>query len=147
MRLRAILSSRYYAKLLSLPQRYFDTQLTGTIISRLQRSITETTQFLQMFSNSFFPMLITVVAVLVIAAGYSWPLALLLLVIYPVFTWPDRVDLEAVAEARAAQEPRVRRRRGQVRRGDRADPGRQELRPGAEELTAFDARYAEGRSA
>ena len=35
VRLRAILSSRYYAKMLSLPQRYFDSQLTGTVINRL----------------------------------------------------------------------------------------------------------------
>ncbi|HHU37889.1 MAG TPA: ABC transporter ATP-binding protein [Propionibacterium sp.] len=87
MRLRAILSSRYYSKLLSLPQRYFDNQLTGTVINKLNRSITEVTQFLQMFSNNFFPTLITVVAVLVIAGFYSWPLTLLLLIIYPLFTW------------------------------------------------------------
>ena len=87
MRLRAILSSRYYAKLLSLPQRYFENQLTGTVINKLHRSITEVTQFLQMFSNSFFPTLITVFAVLGISLYYSWPLALLLLIIYPLFTW------------------------------------------------------------
>ncbi|MDO5534796.1 MAG: ABC transporter ATP-binding protein [Propionibacteriaceae bacterium] len=87
MRLRAILSSRYYAKLLSLPQRYFDGQLTGTVINKLHRSITEITQFLQMFSNNFFPTLITVFAVLGISLFYSWPLALLLLLIYPLFTW------------------------------------------------------------
>lgn len=87
MRLRAILSSRYYSKLLALPQRYFDAQLTGTVINRLQRSITEVAQFLQMFSNSFFSTLITVGAVLVISASYSWPLAVLLFVIYPLFTW------------------------------------------------------------
>ena len=87
MRLRAILGSRYYAKLLSLPQRYFDGELTGTVINKLHRSITEVTQFVQMFSNNFFPTLITVFAVLGISLFYSWPLALLLLVIYPLFTW------------------------------------------------------------
>ena len=87
MRLRAILSSRYYAKLLSLPQRYFDGQLTGTVINKLHRSITEVTQFVQMFSNNFFPTLITVFAVLGISLFYSWPLALMLLLIYPLFTW------------------------------------------------------------
>lgn len=87
MRLRAILSSRYYSKLLGLPQRYFDTQLTGTVINRLHRSITEITQFLQTFSNNFFPTLITVGAVLVIAGSYYWPLALLLFIVYPLFTW------------------------------------------------------------
>lgn len=86
-KLRATLSSRYFAKLLSLPQRYFDGELTGTVINRLSRSITEITSFLNMFANSFFQMLLTVVAVLAITAFYSWPMALLLAVIYPIFMW------------------------------------------------------------
>jgi ATP-binding cassette subfamily B protein len=86
-RLRARLSGTYFAKLLSLPQRYFDNELTGTVINRLSRSITETTGFLNMFANSFFQMVLTVAAVLAITAFYSWPLALLLAVIYPVFAW------------------------------------------------------------
>ncbi|MGB7961360.1 MAG: ABC transporter ATP-binding protein [Propionicimonas sp.] len=87
VRLRSLLSRRYFEKLLRLPQDYFDNQLTGTIISRLQRSITETTTFLNTFANNFLPMLITVGAALVIIATYSPWLALLMLAIYPVFTW------------------------------------------------------------
>lgn len=87
VRLKAILSSRYYTKLLSLPQRYFDSELTGTIINRLTRSIGETSQFMQMFANTFLPMLLTVIATLVITASYSGALALLLIVIYPLFMW------------------------------------------------------------
>ncbi|AKK03651.1 ABC transporter ATP-binding protein [Corynebacterium epidermidicanis] len=86
-RMRQILSTRYFAKLLSLPQRYFDNQVTGTIISRLERSITSITQFVQAFSNNFFSMLITTTAVLVISAWYYWPLALLLAVIFPLYMW------------------------------------------------------------
>jgi ATP-binding cassette subfamily B protein len=87
IRLRSILSRTYFAKLLRLPQRYFDSELTGSIISKLQRSITETTSFLNMFANNFLPMLITVGAALVIIAWYSWWLALLMIAIYPLFTW------------------------------------------------------------
>lgn len=87
VRLRSLLSRRYFEKLLRLPQDYFDNQLTGTVISRLQRSITETTTFLNTFANNFLPMLITVGAALVIIATYSPWLALLMLAIYPVFTW------------------------------------------------------------
>ncbi|MDR0958801.1 MAG: ABC transporter ATP-binding protein/permease [Propionibacteriaceae bacterium] len=87
VRLRAILSQRYFAHLLALPRRYFDEELTGTIIGRLQRSITQTTGFANSFANSFFSMLITVAAALVIAATYSPWLALLLFAIYPLFTW------------------------------------------------------------
>ncbi len=87
MRMRQILSTRYYAKLLALPQKYFDNQVTGTVIARLDRSITSVTQFLQSFSNSFFPMLIQVVAVLVITSWYYWPLTLLLALLFPVYMW------------------------------------------------------------
>ncbi len=87
VRLRVVLSQRYYHKLMRLPQRYYDSELTGTVISRLNRSITSITDFLKMFANGFFTMLITVVAVLVIAALHSPWLAILLVVIYPTFVF------------------------------------------------------------
>lgn len=86
-RMRQILSTRYYAKLLALPQRYYDSSSTGTIIARLDRSITSITQFLQSVSNNFFPMVITVAAVLVITAFYYWPLSILLAAIFPIYMW------------------------------------------------------------
>lgn len=86
-RMRQILSNRYFAKLLSLPQSYYDKQVTGTIISRLDRSILGLTQFLQSFANNFFSMLLTVALILVITAIYYWPLALLLAVIFPMYLW------------------------------------------------------------
>lgn len=87
VRLRVILSQRYYHKLMRLPQNYYDGELTGTIISRLNRSIMSITEFLKMFANGFFTTLITVAAVLVIALFHSPWLALLLIVIYPTFVY------------------------------------------------------------
>lgn len=87
MRMRQILSNRYFAKLLALPQSYFDRQVTGTIISRLDRSIMGLTQFLQAFANNFFSMILTVIVVLLISAWYYWPLALLLVIIFPMYLW------------------------------------------------------------
>lgn len=87
VRMRHILSTRYFEKLLSLPQSYFDRELTGTIINRLSRNISETTQFLNMFANNFLPMLLTTFATLAISAYYSWPLALLLVIIFPTFMY------------------------------------------------------------
>ena len=84
-RLRQILSTRYFAKLLALPQGYYDNQVTGTIIARLDRSIANITQFVQSFSNNFFTMIIQTVAVLVITAWYYWPLAILLALLFPVY--------------------------------------------------------------
>lgn len=85
--MRAILSVRYFEQLLGLPQRYFDEELTGTIVNRLNRSIIETTNFLKAFANTFFTMLLTTLAVLVITAFYAWPLALLLGIMFPLYVW------------------------------------------------------------
>ena len=86
-RLRQILSTRYFAKLLSVPQSYYDNQVTGTIIARLDRSISNITQFLQSFSNNFFTMIIQAIAVLIITTFYYWPLALLLAALFPLYMW------------------------------------------------------------
>lgn len=86
-RLRTILSVRYFDKLLALPQRWFDTELTGTIVSRLNRSIAEVSNFAKTFSNSFASMLITTASVLVISAIYFWPLAVLLAIIFPLYVF------------------------------------------------------------
>ncbi|MCQ4623160.1 ABC transporter ATP-binding protein [Corynebacterium sp. CCUG 70398] len=84
-RIRQVLSTRYYAKLLSLPQSYFDGQVTGTIIARLDRSIMNITQTIQSFSNSLLPMFLQLIAILCITAFYYWPLTVLLLMLFPIY--------------------------------------------------------------
>ncbi|MDO4897864.1 MAG: ABC transporter ATP-binding protein [Rothia sp. (in: high G+C Gram-positive bacteria)] len=86
-KMRTLLSTRYFEKLLSLPLSYFDTELTGTIISRLNRSITEVTNFVKIMSNTFISLIITTVSVIVISSIYYWPLGLLLIIIFPVYFW------------------------------------------------------------
>ena len=52
IRTRHQLSTAYYKHLLSLPQSYYDNELTGKIINRLNRAISDITNFLQFFSNT-----------------------------------------------------------------------------------------------
>ncbi len=82
-----ILSDRYYQHLLTLPQSYFDTELSGKIINRLNRSINQITNFLQMFSNNFLQFIVSTVLALVIVCFYSWQIALLLFALYPIYIW------------------------------------------------------------
>lgn len=86
-KLRQQLSDAYYQHLLSLPQSYFDQELTGTIINRLNRAITELSNFLNMFANNFFQMILTIVITVIIVLTYSWQLALLVIIMYPLFMW------------------------------------------------------------
>ncbi|MDQ5885723.1 MAG: ATP-binding cassette, subfamily bacterial [Patescibacteria group bacterium] len=47
-RLYKSLGRQYYEHLLSLPQSYFDQELTGKIINRLNRSVVQISGFMQM---------------------------------------------------------------------------------------------------
>lgn len=84
-KIKQLLSSRYYSHLLSLPQNYFDTELTGKIIGRLDRSIVQITNFIKVWSNNFLQFIFSTVLSLVIVAYYSWQVALLLASLYPIF--------------------------------------------------------------
>lgn len=86
-KLKSQLSTRYFEHLLSLPQSYYDGELTGTIINRLNRAINEVTNFLNVFANNFFQMILTTILTVGIVAFYSWELALLVFIIYPLFLW------------------------------------------------------------
>ena len=48
IKLNRILSENYYRHLMLLPQKYFDNEQTGKIISRLNRSIVQVTNFIHM---------------------------------------------------------------------------------------------------
>jgi ATP-binding cassette subfamily B protein len=84
-RLSKILSTNYYEHLLSLPQSYFDTELSGKIINRLNRSIGQITNFMQMWSNNFLQFIFSTIFALGIIAYFSWPIALLLFSLYPIY--------------------------------------------------------------
>lgn len=84
-RLQKILSVRYYEHLLQLPQRYFDTELSGKIINRLNRSIVQIGNFMQMWSNNFLQFVFSTILALVIIAYFSWPIAILLFSLYPIY--------------------------------------------------------------
>ena len=85
LRLNRILSRKYYEHLLTLPQNYFDMELSGKIISRLNRSINQITNFIQTMSNTFLQFLFTTIFILSVVAYYSWPTALMMFSLYPVY--------------------------------------------------------------
>lgn len=85
IKLNKLLSYKYYEHLLELPQNYFDTEQTGKIVNRLNRSITQITNFMQMLSNNFLQFIFSTVFSLIIVAYYSWTIAILLGMLYPIY--------------------------------------------------------------
>jgi ATP-binding cassette subfamily B protein len=85
IKLAKLMSQKYYDHLLSLPQSYFDSELTGKIINRMNRGINQITDFVQMFSNNTMQFIFSSIFSLIIVAYFSWQVALMLLLIYPIF--------------------------------------------------------------
>ena len=87
VKLNKILSERYFAHLMKLPQKYFDTELSGKIISRLNRSIVQIVNFIQMMTNNFLQFIFSTVFSLIIVFTISVEVGLLLFILYPIFVW------------------------------------------------------------
>lgn len=85
IRLNKLLSENYYRHLMSLPQHYFDNEQTGKIISRLNRSIVQVTNFIHMMTNNFLQFIFSTFLSLGIVLFISWPVGLMLMSLYPIF--------------------------------------------------------------
>lgn len=86
-KLNKVLSERYYKHLLTLPQSYFDKELSGALINRLSRSVQQLSNFMNMFSNNFLQFIFSTIFALIAVAIYSWQVALLLFALYPIYIW------------------------------------------------------------
>lgn len=86
-KLQRIMSERYFAHMLSLPQSYFDTELTGKIINRMNRGISQISTFMQTISNNFLQFVFSTIFSLIIVLHYSWQVAAMLFIIYPIFVY------------------------------------------------------------
>ncbi|HEY5267923.1 MAG TPA: ABC transporter ATP-binding protein [Candidatus Saccharimonadales bacterium] len=85
IKISRIMSRKYFEHLLSLPQSYFDMELTGTIINRMNRGVNQISNFMNMLSNNFLQFIFSTVFTLIIVLYYSWQVGLMLGVLYPIF--------------------------------------------------------------
>lgn len=86
-KLNSLLSQRYFDHLLGLPLEYYDNEITGKITSRLERSISTISNLMQAFANNFIGFFLTSLFTLIILARYSWPVAILLTLLFPLYIW------------------------------------------------------------
>lgn len=87
MRLKQQLSNLYYEHLLKLPQSYYDTEIAGKIINRLNRAITNITRFINVFSNNLLQMLVTVILSIFVMFYYNWMIGALIVFLFPTYIW------------------------------------------------------------
>jgi len=97
-RINSLLSRRYYAHILNLPISYYDNEITGKITARLERSINTISNLMQAMVNNLAQMVLTIIFTLVAIAIFSWPVAVLLAILFPLYVWLTRRSSKAWQE-------------------------------------------------
>lgn len=84
-RLRQFLTEKFYHKVLSLPQSYFDSEVSGRIVNQLSRGIVSTQGFLNTATNFILPTFIQSIFTIVILAYYNLPIAFFTFILFPIY--------------------------------------------------------------
>ena len=84
-KLRQFLTEKFYDKVLTLPQSYFDGQISGKIMNQLNRGIFTIYNFLNTASNFVVPMVLQSIFTIVILAYYSIPIAFFTFILFPIY--------------------------------------------------------------
>ncbi len=87
VKLNNYLMEKYYKHVLGLSIDYYDNEITGKIVNRLERGIFNITNLLSQMTNNFLPFFVSTLVTLIIISLYSWELALLLFALFPFYIW------------------------------------------------------------
>lgn len=84
-RLRRFLTEKFYSKVFTLPQRYFDSEISGKIINQLNRGIQSIQDLMGMLTNFVLPALFQSIFTIGILFYYSFSIGLLAFLIFPAY--------------------------------------------------------------
>lgn len=84
-RIRQFLTEKFYDKVLTLPQSYFDGQISGKIVNQLNRGIVTIYSFLNTSSNFILPMFLQSIFTIVVLAYYNVTIAFLTFILFPIY--------------------------------------------------------------
>ena len=84
-KLRKFLTEKFYDKVLTLPQTYFDSEISGKIVNQLSRGIMSIHSFLNTSTNFILPTFIQSIFTIVVLAYYNLPIAFFTLLLFPIY--------------------------------------------------------------
>lgn len=84
--LNTFLTSKFYKHVLNLQIEYFDNEVSGKIISKLERGISSISDFISNMLNNFLPFFLTAIFTIVTLAFYSIEVSILLALLFPLYT-------------------------------------------------------------
>ncbi len=92
IRLRRFLTEIFYEKVFTLPQGYFDNEISGKLTSQLTRGILTIRDFVSAFSNFTLPALLQTIMAIVIVGYYDILLSVLLFLIFPIYIYITHIS-------------------------------------------------------
>ena len=84
-RIRKFLTEKFYDKALTLPQSYYDSEVSGKIVNQLNRGIMSIYSFLNTSSNFIVPTFLQSVLTIAVLAYYNVPIAAFTFLLFPVY--------------------------------------------------------------
>lgn len=84
-KLQKFLTEKFYDKVLTLPQEYFDSEVSGKIINQLSRGIVSIKGFLNSATNFILPTFIQSVFTIAVLAYYNLPIAIFTFALFPIY--------------------------------------------------------------
>ena len=84
-KIRKYLTEKFYDKALTLPQAYYDSEISGKIVNQLNRGISSIQQFSGTATNFIIPTFLQAFIVIAVLAYYNLALAGLMFIIFPIY--------------------------------------------------------------
>lgn len=91
-KIRQYLTEMFYDKAFTLPQSYYDSNVSGKLVNQLNRGIASIQQFINVATNFIVPTIVQGILVIGILAYYNIYLALLMIIIFPIYFYISRIS-------------------------------------------------------
>lgn len=84
-KIRQFLTEKFYYKVLTLPQSYFDSEISGKIVNQLNRGIATIQDFTNTSTNFILPAILQSIFTVIILAYYNIPIAIITFLLFPIY--------------------------------------------------------------
>ena len=84
-RLRQFLTEKFYSKVLTLPQSYYDSTISGKIVNQLNRGISTIYSFLNGASNFMLPTFLQSIFIVIVLFRFNVPIAFFTFILFPIY--------------------------------------------------------------
>ncbi len=102
-RLRRYLTEKFYAHIFTLPQKYFDSEISGKILNQLIRGIQSIQDFMGMLTNFVLPSVFQSVFTIGILLYYNRLIGFLALAIFPAYIYISHYSTKKWGEKEVAK--------------------------------------------